>query len=43
MAMEDPYNEGFLPKDVLAELFKMKLRENPCRNRGFVLDGWPWT
>lgn len=30
-----------IPDDLLAEAFRWKLRFNNCRNRGFVLDGWP--
>lgn len=30
-----------IPDDLLAEAFRWKLKSNDCRNRGFVLDGWP--
>jgi adenylate kinase len=30
-----------IPDDLLAEAFRWKLRSNNCRNRGFVLEGWP--
>lgn len=32
-----------LPDDLLAEAFRWRLSQNHCRNRGFVLDGWPRT
>lgn len=25
------------------KLMREKLNENACRNRGFILDGYPWT
>jgi len=30
-----------VPDDLLVEVFKWKLQSNLCRNRGFLLDGWP--
>lgn len=36
-------NTGKLPLDIVAELFRNHLTSNACRNRGFVLDGWPRT
>lgn len=30
-----------LPKDLLAKAFRWALGQNPCRNRGYVLDGFP--
>jgi adenylate kinase len=32
-----------LPDDLLTEAFLWRLSQNHCRNRGFVLDGWPRT
>lgn len=32
-----------LPDDLLTEAFRWRLSQNHCRNRGFVLDGWPRT
>ena len=32
-----------LSDDLLAEAFRWRLSQNHCRNRGFVLDGWPRT
>lgn len=30
-----------LPDDLLFKLLKMRLTENDCRNRGYILDGYP--
>lgn len=30
-----------VPEDLMAEVVKWKLNSNICRNRGYVLDGWP--
>jgi len=30
-----------IPDHLLGEAFRWKLNQNNCRNRGFVLDGWP--
>ena len=30
-----------VPDDLLAEAFRWRLGKNHCRNRGFILDGWP--
>ena len=30
-----------VPEDIVAEIVKWKLNSNICRNRGYVLDGWP--
>jgi adenylate kinase len=30
-----------IPEDLLAEIFRWKLRMNHCRNRGYILDGYP--
>ena len=30
-----------VPDDLLAEVFRWKLHMNHCRNRGFILDGYP--
>lgn len=32
-----------LPDDILYKLLQDKLKENACRNRGYVLDGYPKT
>ena len=32
-----------LPDEILYKLLRMKLNENACRNRGYVLDGYPRT
>lgn len=31
------------PNEILYKLLRMKLRENACRNRGYILDGFPRT
>lgn len=30
-----------IPKDLLTKAFRWALSQNPCRNRGYVLDGFP--
>jgi adenylate kinase len=30
-----------VPEDMMAEIVRWKLNSNICRNRGYVLDGWP--
>ena len=30
-----------VPEDLVAEIVKAKLNSNICRNRGYILDGWP--
>ena len=30
-----------MPDDLLYEVLKLKLAENDCRNRGYILDGYP--
>ena len=30
-----------VPEDMVAEILKWKLNSNICRNRGYILDGWP--
>lgn len=30
-----------LPDDILFKILKIRLTENDCRNRGYVLDGYP--
>ena len=30
-----------VPDDLLYEVLKLKLGENDCRNRGYILDGYP--
>jgi adenylate kinase len=30
-----------IPDDLLAEAFRVRLQANQCRNRGYILDGWP--
>lgn len=32
-----------VPNDLLWEVLKLKLSENDCRNRGYILDGFPRT
>lgn len=32
-----------LPDDILYKLLKIVLTENSCRNRGYILDGYPRT
>lgn len=32
-----------LPNDILYKLLKISLTENACRNRGYILDGFPRT
>jgi len=32
-----------VPDELLYELLKLKLGENDCRNRGYILDGYPRT
>ena len=32
-----------LPDEILYKLLKLKLTENACRNRGYILDGYPRT
>jgi adenylate kinase len=32
-----------IPDELLADVFKWRLAANQCRNRGYVLDGWPKT
>lgn len=32
-----------LPDDILYKLVKIALTENACRNRGYILDGYPRT
>lgn len=32
-----------LPDEILYKLLKLKLTENDCRNRGYILDGYPRT
>ena len=32
-----------LPDDILYKLLKIALQENACRNRGYILDGYPRT
>ena len=32
-----------LPDDLIYQLLKLRLNENDCRNRGYVLDGYPRT
>ena len=34
-------NNGKLPLDQLVELIRKKLNSMPCRNQGYVLDGYP--
>lgn len=34
---------GQLPEHQLFEILQEKLKSNPCRNQGFVLDGFPDT
>lgn len=34
---------GHLPEHQLFEILQKKLNSNPCRNQGFVLDGFPNT
>lgn len=34
---------GHLPEYQLFEILQEKLNSNPCRNQGFVLDGFPNT
>lgn len=34
---------GQLPEHQLFEILQEKLNSNPCRNQGFVLDGFPNT
>jgi len=29
------------PKEAMAEAYRWKLRQNACKNRGFVLDNFP--
>lgn len=30
-----------VPEEMVAEIIKWKLNSNICRNRGYILDGWP--
>ena len=30
-----------VPEDLVAEIVRWKLNSNICRNRGYILDGWP--
>jgi len=30
-----------IPDDILYKLLRIELNENACRNRGFILDGFP--
>lgn len=30
-----------LPEDIIYQLLKLRLKENDCRNRGYILDGFP--
>ena len=30
-----------VPDELLYEVLKLKLGENDCRNRGYILDGYP--
>lgn len=30
-----------MPDDILVKLLKLALSENACRNRGYILDGYP--
>lgn len=32
-----------LPDEMLAKIYGWRLEQNDCRNRGFVLDGYPTT
>lgn len=32
-----------LPDEILFKLMKIRLTENDCRNRGYILDGYPRT
>jgi adenylate kinase len=32
-----------LPDEILFKLLKIRLTENDCRNRGYILDGYPRT
>lgn len=32
-----------LPDELIYQLLKLRLNENDCRNRGYVLDGYPRT
>lgn len=32
-----------VPDELLWEVLKLKLAENDCRNRGYILDGYPRT
>lgn len=32
-----------LPDEILYKLLKIRLNENACRNRGYILDGYPRT
>lgn len=32
-----------VPDELLYEVLKIKLAENDCRNRGYILDGYPRT
>jgi adenylate kinase len=32
-----------IPKDLLAKAFRWALAQNPCRNRGYILEGFPKT
>ncbi|KAM9807449.1 adenylate kinase 7 [Neosynchiropus ocellatus] len=36
-------NGGYLSEHLLIKLMKNKLLSNPCKNQGFVLDGFPMT
>lgn len=32
-----------VPDDILYKILKLRLNENDCRNRGYILDGFPRT
>jgi len=32
-----------VPDELLWQMLKLKLGENDCRNRGYILDGFPRT
>ncbi len=32
-----------LPDEILYKLYKMRLLQNDCQNRGYILDGFPRT
>ena len=39
--IEIPDSDIRVSDDLLWEVLKLKLRENDCRNRGYILDGFP--